>query len=351
MGRHPRDRLRRRRSHPAREPQRQRRHAALSRAAPARRSARHRETSCSTARSSRSTNPAGRASNCCNGGCTWRATSTIRRLVGEVPVTYVLFDVLWHDGHSTMELPYAERRALLRDLELNGPSWQTPPHEEGDGATTVEVSKRFGLEGVVAKRLDARYEPGRRSRDVDEGEEPTAPGVRRRRLAARREGTHGQHRFAARRLLRRRRAALRGQGRQRTFGTGHRRARNAASRNRPAPRVPSPAAASRRACASSSPTLVVEVRFTEWTTAGNIRHPTFLGTRTDKDPRCRARERRLVRRRRAVGSHPFRTLLRSINRPECGFERADVTGTLHRGAADRVSGQNEGRTRAWKIKW
>jgi len=38
------------------------------------------------------------------------------------------------------------------------------------------------------------------------------------------------------------------------------------------------------------PLLVVEVQFAEWTTAGNIRHPTFLGTRTDKDPREVVRE-------------------------------------------------------------
>jgi bifunctional non-homologous end joining protein LigD len=39
------------------------------------------------------------------------------------------------------------------------------------------------------------------------------------------------------------------------------------------------------------PVLVVEVRFTEWTASGNIRHPTFLGTRTDKDPHEVVRER------------------------------------------------------------
>ena len=38
------------------------------------------------------------------------------------------------------------------------------------------------------------------------------------------------------------------------------------------------------------PVLVVEVRFTEWTASGNIRHPTFLGSRPDKDPRDVVRE-------------------------------------------------------------
>ena len=60
-----------------------------------------------------------------------------------------------------MDLPYEERRAQLVELGLNGPSWQTPPNEVGDGAATIDVSKQFGLEGVVAKRLDSIYEPGR----------------------------------------------------------------------------------------------------------------------------------------------------------------------------------------------
>src|SRR5207249_6397811 len=58
--------------------------------------------------------------------------------------TYALYDVLWLDGHSTMDLPYTDRRARLRDLELNGASWQTPPNEVGDGSATTEVSLRFG---------------------------------------------------------------------------------------------------------------------------------------------------------------------------------------------------------------
>ncbi len=64
-----------------------------------------------------------------------------------------------------MDLPYAERRARLRDLDLNGLSWQTPPHEEGDG----EHDDR-GQQALRARRRSSpsastrRYEPGRRSR-------------------------------------------------------------------------------------------------------------------------------------------------------------------------------------------
>ena len=204
MGRHPRARLRRRRPHPARDAQRQRGHAPLSRAAQARRSRSARSKSCSTARSSRSTTPGGRASSGCSRACTSRATRRSAGSSARCRSTYVLFDLLWHDGHSTMDLPYEERRALLLGLGLTGPSWQTPPHEVGDGAATIDVSKRSGSKASSPSGSTRAYEPGRRSRDVAEGEEHAAPGVRRRRMAAGRGRPHGQHRLAARRLLRRR---------------------------------------------------------------------------------------------------------------------------------------------------
>jgi bifunctional non-homologous end joining protein LigD len=215
--------------------------------------------------------------------------STIRRLANEIPVTYVLFDVLWLDGRSTMTRPYRERRALLVELALNGPWWQTPPNEVGDGTATIEVSERFGLEGYVAKRLDARYEPGRRSRawlkvknhrDQEFVVGGWQPGEKGRAgsigslLVGYYDGdvlhyagkvgsglsgpviTELEHRFESR-------------GRQDSpFGAG---------------RVP-------KGVRFVEPDLVVQVRFTEWTTAGNIRHPTFLGLRTDKDPRDVVRE-------------------------------------------------------------
>ena len=90
--------------------------------------------------------------------------STIRRLAKEIPVIYMAFDLLWLDGDSVLERSYDERREQLLALELSAASWQVPPHEVGDGSATLEISQRFGLEGVVAKRRDSPYEPGRRTR-------------------------------------------------------------------------------------------------------------------------------------------------------------------------------------------
>ncbi len=87
----------------------------------------------------------------------------VRRLSASDPVVYVIFDVLFLDGHSLMAAPYQERRARLLELGLDGPAWQTPAHHVGDGAALLAASRAQGLEGIVAKRLDSAYTPGRRS--------------------------------------------------------------------------------------------------------------------------------------------------------------------------------------------
>src|SRR5215475_533051 len=92
------------------------------------------------------------------------APAQVRALLASVPVTYLAFDLLFLDGQPLLDQPYTERRALLEQLELNGRHWQTPPSfTDAAGADVLEVSKQHGLEGVVAKRLKCRYEPGKRT--------------------------------------------------------------------------------------------------------------------------------------------------------------------------------------------
>ncbi len=91
---------------------------------------------------------------------------TIRRLAEQLPVTYVIFDLLHLDGRSTMDLPYAQRRALLEELQLSGPAWQTPAnHTAGHARALLRATATRGLEGLVAKALDSPYRPGERSRE------------------------------------------------------------------------------------------------------------------------------------------------------------------------------------------
>ena len=88
----------------------------------------------------------------------------IRALMRTVPVVYLVFDVLHLDGRSLLDTPYEQRRALLDTLPLVGTRTQVPPAFLGGGAQALATSAAQGLEGVVAKRRDWPYEPGRRSR-------------------------------------------------------------------------------------------------------------------------------------------------------------------------------------------
>jgi bifunctional non-homologous end joining protein LigD len=87
-------------------------------------------------------------------------------LAAQNPVIYLIFDLLQLDGRPLFDLPYADRRAVLEDLELAGPFWQTPPWFGGEDFDAVQqVSLQRGSEGLVAKRLDSRYVPGVRNDD------------------------------------------------------------------------------------------------------------------------------------------------------------------------------------------
>ena len=89
----------------------------------------------------------------------------IRTGTAQVPVTLMLFDLLWLDDRATTALPYRERRALLESLPLAGARIVVPPAWPGTAAAdAVEWTRAQGLEGVIAKRLSSIYTTGR-SRD------------------------------------------------------------------------------------------------------------------------------------------------------------------------------------------
>jgi bifunctional non-homologous end joining protein LigD len=93
-----------------------------------------------------------------------KGDAAVRRTAAAVPITYVIYDLLWMDGHSATALGYEQRRTLLDRLELAGPSWQAPAwHHEG--AALAQAAEAQGLAGVVAKRLDSPYTPGARTDD------------------------------------------------------------------------------------------------------------------------------------------------------------------------------------------
>jgi bifunctional non-homologous end joining protein LigD len=216
--------------------------------------------------------------------------SGVRRAMTTTPVVYMIFDVLHLDGRSTMGLPYTERRQVLEDLALDGPAWQTPSYEIGNGWALLEGTRAQGLEGLVAKRLDSVYVPGKRpgtwlkikskrSQELVIG--GWVPGE------GRRSGTIG--------------ALLIGyyDGDDLVFagkvGTGFTDATLRMLQDRLEPlHTDTPPFTRGRAFPRDAhyvePRLVAEVEFTEWTDANTLRHPSFKGLRDDKDPREVLRE-------------------------------------------------------------
>jgi bifunctional non-homologous end joining protein LigD len=218
--------------------------------------------------------------------------SAVRRLARDAPVTYMIFDLLWLDGHSLMELSYEERRARLAELDLNGERWRTPDYVAGRGADVLRATAEQGLEGVVAKRLDSPYEPGRRSpcwvkvknlnrQEVVVGGWMPGEGRRRERIGALLVGVRedGRLRYAGK------------------VGTGFTETeldrlsrllepleRDASPFDAPVqPDVP-------RGAVWVEPRYVAEVEFREWTQGGQLRAPSYKGLRDDKPPEEVVRE-------------------------------------------------------------
>jgi hypothetical protein len=88
-----------------------------------------------------------------------------RGLLERRPVHFYPVDVLYARETSTLDWPYHRRRGLLAELDLSDLPAQLPPSfPDTDGQTVLRAAQQHGVPGIVAKRLDARYHPGRRSR-------------------------------------------------------------------------------------------------------------------------------------------------------------------------------------------
>ena len=85
------------------------------------------------------------------------------RLLAETPVMFVAFDLLWLDGELLVNRPQHERRQLLDSLGIKGRFWQTAPVLDATPDELLAACREAGLEGFMAKKVDAPYLVGRRS--------------------------------------------------------------------------------------------------------------------------------------------------------------------------------------------
>ncbi len=203
-------------------------------------------------------------------------------------LVYFIFDLLHYDGVDLMSEPLEARKNKLRTiLAGEGPPLKMGEHVRGNGAAFFEQACKLGLEGIIAKRADKPYRSGRgpdwvkvkcqkRQEMVIVGS--TAPKGNRAGIGALllavREG--GAYRYVGK------------------VGTGF----SYASLDDLTKRLaklevgepPVVGAPRMRDARWVKPALVCQVRFTEWTRDGALRHPTFEGLREDKKPEKVVRE-------------------------------------------------------------
>jgi bifunctional non-homologous end joining protein LigD len=215
--------------------------------------------------------------------------SAVKRRMRDTPVTYVIFDLLYLDGHSTMPLTYEERRELLDQLDLEGPAWRTPRHHVGDGAVLLEATERMGVEGIVAKRLDSLYEPGRRSsawikvknvcrQEMVIGGFTSGEGSRGGHVGALAVGYYDDGKLVY--------AGKVGTGfTETTLATLSRELEALRRKESPFSGRQPP-----KDTVFVEPQLVADVEFREWTKSGTLRAPSFKGLRPDIDPEQVVRE-------------------------------------------------------------
>jgi DNA ligase D-like protein (predicted ligase)/DNA ligase D-like protein (predicted 3'-phosphoesterase) len=79
------------------------------------------------------------------------------------PATYIIFDILEKDGEPLIALPLVERKGILKESVRDGKSAVLSVFVEGDGETYYKAAVGRGVEGIMAKKKDSPYEPGRRS--------------------------------------------------------------------------------------------------------------------------------------------------------------------------------------------
>jgi len=205
------------------------------------------------------------------------------RLATEVPVSLIIFDLLYLDGEVLTGLPYRERRRRLEALDPRGDHWAlTPSFTDLPATRVMDAARKAGLEGVVSKRVAGRYVVGRghhqwiktklvRMQEVVIGGYTAGNGSRRDTFGALLLGVPGDD-------------GLEYVGR---VGTGFsredreellRRLRTVTRKTSPFAEVPPES----NGVVWTRPSVVGEVQFTEWTRDGVLRHPSWRGLRTDK---------------------------------------------------------------------
>ena len=223
------------------------------------------------------------------------SASDVERIERDQPVAFIAFDLLKDGNEDLRGLMLLERRARLEQRLRRGlsPTLRISEQSTGDGRALKERADREGWEGLIVKDAKSVYQSGRRS-----------PAWRKLKLVKQEEFVVGG--WTAPRQTRQFFGALllgvyegEGDGRRLTYvghtGTGFDgRELERVARLLKAREIPTPPFSTRIKTNEPAhwvrPDLVAQVRFTEWTDDGKLRHPVYLGMRDDKAAETVTRE-------------------------------------------------------------
>jgi bifunctional non-homologous end joining protein LigD len=212
----------------------------------------------------------------------------IRARRSQVAIHLYLFDCLFYEGVDLTRLPLLDRKAVLRDVVWYDDPIRFTPHRTTGSAAMLRDACAQGAEGIIAKRADSRYVSARstdwlklkcvRQQELVIGGY-TAPQGSRERLGALLVGYYD-------------RELLRYAGK---VGTGYdrRTLEHLYQKLVPLHRSVSPFSEGPAPAGDVqwvTPRLVAQIGFSEWTSAGLLRHPRYLGLRDDKAAREVRRE-------------------------------------------------------------
>lgn len=249
---------------------------------------------------------------------------------GESPAVlqYLVFDLLFLDGRDLRNAPLRERKELLQDVLPRSPALLVSEHVEGHGIAFYNQVEKLGMEGMVAKDAQSRYEEGRRSGawvkvKIHNQQEAlivgfTAPRGARKRLGSLVLGVrqNGGIRFVGH------------------SGGGFTEAKLEDLYNRLEKiKVPNSPFGEKIPINSPitwvKPELVCQIKFTEWTPDGRMRHPIFEGLREDKPPEevvkeDAARPEEKPENRAGFAGHLKFTHLAKVFWPDEGYTKGDL---------------------------
>lgn len=227
-----------------------------------------------------------------------KESHVIERYRTSAPAALALFDILMSGDKVLLGEPWSARRAeLLRQLgKFTSDRIRITESTEGDGKKMLEIARRQGWEGIIAKRVTSTYQPGERSRSwlklkVEFRQEFVVGGFTEPRNSRQHIGALLLGYFDRGHLIY---VGHTGGG---FTGSG---LAEMYRRLKPLERKTSPFAEVPRTNEKAhwvDPEVVVEVKFSEWTADGKLRQPIYLGIRDDKDPREVGREKQSVQKK------------------------------------------------------